>query len=526
MVRAPLVRAASAWIAAAVIVAGGLAFATRPATGATTCTRYASPTGSDAAAGTENAPFRTVQKLADSLSSGQTGCLQGGATFGGVRVNRSGITLTSTPGGEKAIVLGKVSVPDSANDVIIENLYLNGRTSGSRVSPSIEGDRVVLRGNDITNDNTAICLHIGSNAGYGIAYDVVIDSNRIFRCGRLPATGFDHGIYVNHAYRTRITNNLIYDNADYGVHLYPGAQDTYVAHNIIDGNGRGVTFSGEGGLVSSGNVVERNIISNSRIRHNVESWWADEVGVGNRADRNCLWNGKMGNVAAQVGFTASDNTVADPRFVDRLRGDFTLAAGSPCLDAAPQTGLVPAPPPALPAPPPSTGTPPAARTPSDPPASPAPPGPRKRPVSPGTTPESPGSAPAAAPRPRLGARTPATSRQLSANRRLVLRLAVRIGRLERRGIGRSRRLVPAALRAGHPRSREAGMRLARRSALVSLRRVTALLNRLTSSKRPLPAMKVPRRVRPTVRELRITNRIARSAVRRATVVHRLLARRR
>ena len=200
---------------------------------------------------------------------------------------------------------------------------------------------MVLRGNDITNDNTAICVHIGSNAGYGIARDVVIDSNRIFNCGRLPATGFDHGIYVNNAYDTRITNNFIYDNADYGVHLYPGAQRSVVAGNVIDGNGRGLTFSGDGGLASSDNVVEYNIISNSLIRYNVESWWGSQVGTGNRAERNCLWNGRLGNIASQWGFTATDNLNAEPMFVDRATKDFRLRDGSPCAGTGPRGALTP-----------------------------------------------------------------------------------------------------------------------------------------------------------------------------------------
>ena len=60
-----------------------------------------------------------------------------------------------------------------------------------------------------------------------------------------PVTGHDHGIYVEGANGVRITNNLIYDNADYGIHLYPDAEGTYVARNVIDGNGGGVIFAGE-----------------------------------------------------------------------------------------------------------------------------------------------------------------------------------------------------------------------------------------------------------------------------------------
>src|SRR5680860_1067859 len=205
------------------------------------------------------------------------------------------------PGGAKATLRGKLWIKDAATDVTIENLVLDGSGTSARVSFDTQGDRSVFRNNDITNRNTAICLHVGSNVGSGVAYGVVIDSNRISRCGRMPATNFDHGIYVNHAYDTRITNNLIYDNADYGVHLYPGANGTYVANNVIDGNGRGLTFSSEGSLTSSNNLVENNIISNSLQTTNVESWWGGPVGTNNRADRTCLWNGRRGTVSTSNG---------------------------------------------------------------------------------------------------------------------------------------------------------------------------------------------------------------------------------
>ena len=96
------------------VVAGILAaFApASPAAAAGPCTRYASPAGSDSAAGTLSAPYRSAQRLADGLSAGQVGCLEAGALFGGVRFNRSGITLTTAPGGPKATLLGKTYVPD------------------------------------------------------------------------------------------------------------------------------------------------------------------------------------------------------------------------------------------------------------------------------------------------------------------------------------------------------------------------------------------------------------------------------
>ncbi|WP_217925019.1 right-handed parallel beta-helix repeat-containing protein [Miltoncostaea oceani] len=481
-----------------------------PAAAAPACTKYASLSGSDSAAGTASAPLRTSQKLVDSLSAGQVGCLQAGATFGGVKVNRSGITLTTAPGGAKATILGKTWVPDSSNDVVFDGLVINGRTSGARVSPDVQGDRVVFRNNDITNDNTAICLHIGSNIGSGIAYGVVVDSNRIFRCGRMPATGFDHGIYVNHAYDTRITNNLIFDNSDYGVHLYPGANRTYVANNVIDGNGRGVTFSGEGGLVSSNNLVENNVISNSLVKSNVESWWASGVGVGNRADRNCLFNGRTGNVnASNGGFTASDNITSDPLFTNRAAKDFTLRTGSPCVGKVPTTGMTapaPAPAPApLPAPPAPTPLPVPAPNPA-PPASPLP-----APITPTPLQR------------EIGRDAPLTAPQIRQSESRVRQLAQRVLKGERRINPRAKARGMSMTRT--VRTDAAQMRQIRVVALTALRRVSVALNRLSTKKVTTPTVRVPAKVPATLAQARIAEAHARLASSRLKALERAIARR-
>ncbi|WP_217914893.1 NosD domain-containing protein [Miltoncostaea marina] len=326
------------------------------ASAAPACTRYAAPNGSDSAAGTASAPFRSAQRLQDSLGPGEVGCLQPNAVYEGrLRLNRSGqpgrpITMTSGPGAGRATVLGELYVPDGASDAVYDNLVINGRTS-FRVNPSVNGDRITFTNNVITDENHGICFHLGK-PGEGRAEDIVIDGNRIHNCGRLPATGFDHGIYLNTTNNVRITNNYIYDNADYGIHLYPDAQNTYVANNVIDGNGRGITFSGEGSTASSNNTVVNNIISNSKDTSNVESYWGGPTGTGNRADGNCLWNGARGNIGTQRGFSVTDNLVADPLFADRGAKNFALRAGSPCAGKGPGAPLSgsPAPAPAASAP--------------------------------------------------------------------------------------------------------------------------------------------------------------------------------
>lgn len=310
---------------------------------AAVCDRAASVTGRDAGAGTVARPFRTVNRLVGSLRPGQSGCLLGGTFVENVVVRRGGspgrpITLRSAPG-THATLYGILDISRSANDVVIANLRLNGKNSRGRPSPQVNGDRVTFRNNEITNEHTAICLLLGPGfEEYGRAAGVVVVGNRIHDCGRLPATGHDHGIYVEGTVGARIYRNFIYDNADYGIHLYPDANGSDIAYNVIDGNGGGVIFAGERGgneyrrsYASSNNVVRNNVISNSTARPNVESWWGGPVGTGNVLRSNCLWNTQRPNLSTtRGGFTTSGNVNAKPLFRNRARGDLRLKRGTRC----------------------------------------------------------------------------------------------------------------------------------------------------------------------------------------------------
>jgi parallel beta-helix repeat protein len=308
------------------------------------CDRYASPDGRDRNPGTRNRPFKSIPRLAASLRPGQTGCLLPGTySQDQIIITRGGqpgaaIRIRSAPG-TRATVEGRITIQGQVHDLAISGLNLDGRNSIGGASPTVLGDRITFQGNDVTNDHTEICFILGSlSRGYA-AEGVVIDGNRIHDCGTLPPENQDHGIYVEYARGTQITNNYIYDNADRGIQLYPDADGTLIANNVIDGNGEGIIFSGSELGTADDNTVRENVISNSRVRTNVEYFYGDGVrpGHGNVVVHNCLYNGAEGDIDGDgIAFTSSDNVFADPGFVDREAKDFRLQPKSPCGFAAPK----------------------------------------------------------------------------------------------------------------------------------------------------------------------------------------------
>lgn len=274
---------------------------------------------------------RAVERFVNGLRPGQTGCLRRGTYLGDVAIWRSGVTLRSQPG-ERALVVGRVWIKHRAHGVELRDLALDGRNRARLPSPTVNGDGARFVGLDVTNGRSGICFILGSTK-YGRAEGTLIEGSRIHGCGRLPARNTEHGIYVSAADDTRIVGNEIYDNADRGIQLYPDAQRTTIERNVIDGNGQGIIFSGADGVASDDNVVRNNVISNARIRADVESWYppGNPVGTGNVVEGNCVFGGRTGTIdTTGGGFAESGNITADPGFANAAGGDFRVAGSNPC----------------------------------------------------------------------------------------------------------------------------------------------------------------------------------------------------
>jgi hypothetical protein len=144
--------------------------------------------------------------------------------------------------------------------------------------------------------------------------------------------------------------------------MYPDAQGSLIEYVVIDGNSgeckANLTFSGEeaGGEYalphgSSNNVIRYSLITNSRCRYNVESYYPSGslTPVGNLVEYSCVWNAPWGNWgylttdAGAVAYTERNNLDVNPLYVNLTRKDFNLQAGSPCTGWGPRTTPEPIP---------------------------------------------------------------------------------------------------------------------------------------------------------------------------------------
>ena len=248
--------------------------------------------------------------------------------------------LTSADPANPATIKGRIVTFPGGDWITFTQLKLDGVNAGALPSPTVGSDHVTFANVDVTNEHTAICFDLINSTTWGVAHYTTIDSSKIHGCGELPSTNQDHGIYISGYYAT-VTNNYIYDNADRGVQLR-GSQNGTIQHNVIDRNGEGVIF---GDQVTSNNDVSNNIVSNSNIRWNAESFWGSSpVGTGNSFHNNCVWASNsesyydsQGGVDGGDGFSTSANTVGNPLYVNAGAGNYAVPSGSPCAGKGPLT---------------------------------------------------------------------------------------------------------------------------------------------------------------------------------------------
>ncbi len=220
------------------------------------------PLGSDGQAGSEGAPWATLQHAADSVAAGDTVIVRAG-DYVGMQITTSGtmalpITFRAADGEIARVVADNASTPDGINiegadHVVVQGFRIDGR--GRAGIRAVLCEHVVIRDNVLdANDRWGIFT--------GFCDDLLIEGNSTSN------SLVEHGIYVsNSGDRPVIRGNLIFDNNANGIHMNGDISqggdgvisEAVVEDNVIFGNGNG------GGSGINGDGVQNSLFRNNLI---------------------------------------------------------------------------------------------------------------------------------------------------------------------------------------------------------------------------------------------------------------------
>jgi hypothetical protein len=316
--------------------------------------------GSDAAAGTRAAPFRTIQHAADVAGPGDTVVVRPGIYHAAERMvslARSGapsrwITFISERKWEAVLDGGGRSLEawyfgPGVGFVRVEGFEIrNLREHAFDTYGGGAHDLMIVRNHvhhigrnctDTSNGRTGISLGAGT-------YRVTIDGNVWHDIGRLapgengcaPTTEYyqnhDHGIYVADADAITVSNNVFYNfGRGWAVHRYFSGGSTSRGLVIVNN-----TFAGQNPY-RPGQIILATPTEGLRIENNIFAspqsaalYFDSSRFPGGLVRANMVYGGVM-KTGRVKGVTFSGNWErTDPRFV--ATGDFRLRPDSPAID--------------------------------------------------------------------------------------------------------------------------------------------------------------------------------------------------
>jgi hypothetical protein len=332
-------------------------------------TYYVSPGGSDTAAGTEGAPFRTIQRAASLVGAGDTVVVRAGKYAGfqlGWDIPQSGtaaqpITFKAEPG---AVIEGRNDeTPDGINlegssYVVIEGFAVDNASGDidRACIRTVSGRNVTVRDNDVSGCGTWGVFT--SHSDY-----VRIEDNKTSFNNSEPSD--NHGIYVSNATvapvivgneirgnrgaglhmngdlsqggnglitGARIERNVIYGNGEKGGSAIncDGVQDSLIRNNLLYANhASGISLY----RIDAAGGARNNVVVNNTIRMAQDGRWAVNIknlSTGNTVSNNILLHdGQRGAINivpdSLSGFVSDHNAVTDRFSKDDGESFLTLA---------------------------------------------------------------------------------------------------------------------------------------------------------------------------------------------------------
>jgi uncharacterized repeat protein (TIGR02543 family) len=330
-----------------------------PAGAAPLRTFYVDPAGDDSTSGSSMAPWRTLQKAANTVRAGDLVIVRAGRYAGFYLITSGTATDPITFRGDAGAIIDtrNPTTPDGINlegasYVVIEGFTVSGvPRAGIR---SVTNHHVVIRGNvgDL-NGRWGILT--------GFSDDILIEDNVMSR------SQAEHGIYVsNSGDRPVIRGNVVWGNHANGIHMNGDlsqggdgiisaalVEDNVVYDNGV-GGGSGINCDGVQSSIFRNNLLYGNHASgislyridgaqgsrNNQVLHNTivqasDGRWAINIqnsSTGNVVRNNILYNfhSFRGSIAISAdslpGFVSNTNVVMDRFSVDGGDTRITLAA--------------------------------------------------------------------------------------------------------------------------------------------------------------------------------------------------------
>ncbi|MDB5747943.1 MAG: hypothetical protein JWP72_2791 [Massilia sp.] len=326
--------------------------ASNAATPATTYNYYVSPTGSDTAAGTRAAPFKTLARAARAATRpGTTVFVAPGTYEGGFKTTASGTAsariywVSTTKWGAKIVPparsTNKTAWDNRGNYVSIVGFNVDGANTGTGTKWTLGiytgGSYSVIEGNRVHHiARTIPCSSAGGSAigvdSYykGVMGDVI--GNVVHDIGPAGCT-YVQGIYVSTS--GTIKNNVVSRVGSAAIHLWHDAKNVKITNNTVSASVFGIIVGGGDFYFTSGGAtgvhVHNNIVYDNKYGISEQG----KTGASNTYKNNLVFKNTTYNWQLRNGLKHSGTITSDPLLAGYSRThwlpDFKPSASSPVI---------------------------------------------------------------------------------------------------------------------------------------------------------------------------------------------------
>ncbi len=311
---------------------------------------YVSTSGSDSSAGSQSAPFRTIQHAVSLAKAGTTVHVAPGLYSETITSNASGTSsariryVSDTKWGAKVVGSGTEFMWNNGGSYVeINGFDISGPGRGGIVNT---GSYTLMTNNHV--HNLTLSGGCTGNGGAGIvdanysASDDDLIGNVIHDIGTPGGCNGVQGLYHSNL-RGHIYNNIVYRVSAFGIHLWHAANNVVIMNNTVFANGASgmgggiVIGSGDspGGIVIDNTIIANNIVYNNPNGGIIEYCYSGVncIGSHNSVSNNVVYGNGGGGLSLRVG-SAVNTISADPLFVNYQAngsGNYHLTSSSPAI---------------------------------------------------------------------------------------------------------------------------------------------------------------------------------------------------